>query len=136
MYSMSHCYLTVNLNYFAEECQALQAPASGYLSLLSNGTVTRAEVSCLNGYHVRGNSTLTCDSKGVWDMETPTCGNMFIEEAIVRVSTRVNLFSRGLRITNWQTSLHICAVYSAPLLFAYWKVAYLNLLQAIFQFSS
>ena len=59
---------------FVEECQALQAPASGYLSLLSNGTVTSAEVSCLNGYHVHGNSKLTCDSNGVWDMETPTCG--------------------------------------------------------------
>ena len=92
---------------FAEECQALQAPASGYLSLLSNGTVTRAEISCLNGYHVHGNSTLTCDSNGVWDMETPTCGNIFIEEYIVRVSKQDNLSSEGLQTTNGQTSLRI-----------------------------
>ena len=95
---------------FLEECQALQAPTSGHLSLLSNGTVTRAEISCLNGYHVHGNSTLTCDSNGVWDMETPTCGNMFIEEDIVRVSTRDNLSSGELRTTNGQTSLRIQAV--------------------------
>ena len=81
---------------FVEECQALQAPTSGYLSLLSNGTVTRAEISCLHGYHVYGNSLLTCDSNGVWDMETPTCGNMFMEEETVRVSTRENLFLGGL----------------------------------------
>ena len=42
----------------------------------------------------------------------------------------------GLRTTKAQTSLRIRAVWSAPLLFAYWKVSYLDLLQAKFQFSS
>ena len=41
----------------------------------------------------------------------------------------------GLRTTKAQTSLRICAVWSAPLLFTYWKV-YLDLLQGKFQFSS
>ena len=36
----------------------------------------------------------------------------------------------GLRITQLQTSLPIRAVWSAPLLFAFWKVSYLNLLWA------
>ena len=35
----------------------------------------------------------------------------------------------GLRTTKVQTSLRIRADCSAPLLFAYWKVSYLNLLQ-------
>ena len=42
----------------------------------------------------------------------------------------------GLQTTQAQTSLRIRAVWSAPLLFAYWKVSYLDLLHAKFQFSS
>ena len=42
----------------------------------------------------------------------------------------------GLRTTQAQTSLRIHAVRSAPLLFAFWKVSYVNLLQVKFQFSS
>ena len=34
-----------------------------------------------------------------------------------------------LQTTKGQTSLHIVAVWSAPLLFAYWKVSHLDLLQ-------
>ena len=36
----------------------------------------------------------------------------------------------GLRSTQAQTSLRICAVWSAHLLFAYWKVSYQDLLLA------
>ena len=43
---------------------------------------------------------------------------------------------RGLRTTKAQTSLHISADWSVPLLLAFWKVSFLNLLQAKFQFSS
>ena len=42
----------------------------------------------------------------------------------------------GLRTTQAQTSQHIRAVWSAPLLFAFWKIPYLTLLQVKFQFSS
>ena len=41
----------------------------------------------------------------------------------------------GLRTTKAQTSLRIGADWSAPLLFAYWKVSYQNMLQAKFQHS-
>ena len=41
---------------------------------------------------------------------------------------------RGLWKTKAQTSLRIWADLSAPLFFAYWKVSYLELLQAKFQF--
>ena len=44
--------------------------------------------------------------------------------------------SGGLQTTQAQTSLRIRAVWSAPLLFVFWKVSYLDLLQAKFQFSS
>ena len=43
---------------------------------------------------------------------------------------------RGLRTTQAQTSLRISAVWSAPLLFAFWKVLYVNLLQMKYKFSS
>ena len=52
-----------------------------------------------------------------------------------RSSTRENL-SLGLRTTKGQTRLHIHAVWSGPLLYAYWKVSYQNMLQVKFQFSS
>ena len=42
----------------------------------------------------------------------------------------------GLRTTQAQTSLRIRAVWSVPLLFAFWKEPYLSLLQAKFHFSS
>ena len=42
----------------------------------------------------------------------------------------------GLRTTQARTSLRIRAVWTAPLLFTYRKVSYLNLLQFKFQFSS
>ena len=42
----------------------------------------------------------------------------------------------GLRTTQAQTSLRIRAVWSAPLLFAFMKVPYVDLLQMKFQFSS
>ena len=41
-----------------------------------------------------------------------------------------------LRTTKAQTSLHIHADWSAPLLFAFWKVSYLNLLRAKFHNSN
>ena len=42
----------------------------------------------------------------------------------------------GSWTTQAQTNLRIPAVWSAPLLFAFWKVLYVNLLQAKFQFTS
>ena len=42
----------------------------------------------------------------------------------------------GLQATEVQTSLRILAVWSVHLMFAHWKVSYLDLLCAKFQFSS
>ena len=41
----------------------------------------------------------------------------------------------GLQTTQAQTSLRISAVWSTPLLFAFWKVSYLDLLLTEFQLS-
>ena len=55
--------------------------------------------------------------------------------------THIGLVARksvfgGLPTTKAQTSLCIRAVLSAPLVFIYWRAAYLGLLRAKFQFSS
>ena len=42
----------------------------------------------------------------------------------------------GLQTTLAQTSLRICKVWSVPLLFAFWKVPYVNLQQVKFQYSN
>ena len=60
---------------------------------------------------------------------------------LVSVRYHVGLDARkpvfgGLWITQAQTRLSILTVWSAPLLFAFWKVSYINLLQVIFQISS
>ena len=43
---------------------------------------------------------------------------------------------RCLQTTKPQTSLCVCTVWSGSLLFPYWRVSYLNLIQANFQYSS
>ena len=49
---------------------------------------------------------------------------------------RKKICLRGLQIANAQSSLYIHGVYSSPLFFTLWKISYLNLLRAKFQFSS
>ena len=56
-------------------------------------------------------------------------------DQIIWASTRENL-SSGVCEQHRQTSLHIHAVWSMPLLFSFWKVSYVNLLQMKFQLSS
>ena len=54
------------------------------------------------------------------------------QDVYMGLKARKSVFG-GLGTTKVQTSLHIQAVCSAPLLFAYWKGSYLNLLQMHFQ---
>ena len=58
-----------------------------------------------------------------------------LDMAYMGLDARKPVFG-GLRTTQAQTSLRIRAVWSAPLLFAIWKVSYVNLLQVKSQFSS
>ena len=46
------------------------------------------------------------------------------------------LSSVVMRTTKAQTGLCICSVLLAPLLFAYWKVSYLDMVRVKFQFSN
>ena len=65
--------------------------------------------------------------------EWPTCPRIHFYH--MGLDVRIPVFG-GWRTTKTHTSLRICAVWSAPLLFAYLKVSYLDLPQAKFQISS
>ena len=67
-------------------------------------------------------------------VKTPNCWKSHVI-AHMGLVARKPVFG-GLPTIKVQTSLRICAVRSAPLFFAYWKVLYLDLLQANFHFSS
>ena len=69
----------------------------------------------------------------VWVLNKQGKSLLFILRFHMGYDVRKPVF-RGLQTTMAQTSLHIRAVWSAPLLFAYWKVSYLNLLQVKFNF--
>ena len=93
----------------------------------------------------KNNKSTTADTfflKGVLFLDTYILETQSIVIPVLRfkvLSTLLvarNLSSGGLRTTLAQTSLCIRAVWSAPLLFAFWKVSYLDLLRAKFQFSS
>ena len=86
-----------------------------------------------NSIWVSNNLDLDQDRHSVGPDLDPNC--------LQRLSAHIGLHARkpvfrGLQTAKAQTSLRILAVWSAPLLFAFWKVSYLNLLQAKFKFSS
>ncbi|XP_053399292.1 CUB and sushi domain-containing protein 3-like [Mercenaria mercenaria] len=56
------------------KCEALSVPTGGNISLSTDGSITKAAVTCLIGYTMSGTPTLTCGSDGNWDYQTPTCG--------------------------------------------------------------
>ena len=55
------------------KCPDLESPENGNVSLSSNAILTTALFSCINGYKVLGQSTLTCDESGSWDAQEPFC---------------------------------------------------------------
>ena len=73
---------------------------------------------------------LISKNKSGWHMSTPVT---YTRMLYMVLDARKPVFG-GLRTIQEQTSLCMRADWSAPLLFAFWKVSYLNLLQAKFQF--
>ena len=68
-------------------------------------------------------------------VRTPSSQSGFCTLIYIVLDVRKPVFG-GLQAIKAQTSLPIRAVWSAPLLFTFWKVSYQNLLQVKFQFSS
>ena len=61
---------------FAVECPTLDSPASGAMTLNTDGTTSTAMFTCFVGYHLKGMETLTCDSSGVWTDFEPVCSKL------------------------------------------------------------
>ena len=55
------------------KCPALVSPENGNMSLSSTTIQTTALFSCVNGYEVFGQTSLTCDETGSWDATEPFC---------------------------------------------------------------
>ena len=58
---------------FSVECPALDRPASGNVTISTDGTASTAVFTCSDGYHLVGAESLTCDSIGVWTDIEPVC---------------------------------------------------------------
>ncbi|XP_052791545.1 CUB and sushi domain-containing protein 3-like [Mya arenaria] len=54
-------------------CNVLSSPGGGQVTLVTDGTDTRAEITCDTGYTMSGESTLVCRSDGTWHLSVPTC---------------------------------------------------------------
>ena len=56
------------------QCEALDPPSSGSVSVESTGSYTRATYNCVTGYDIEGVTQRSCLTNGTWDLSAPTCG--------------------------------------------------------------
>ena len=68
-----NCFLFVPLLHPEITCPSLIQPYFGALSTQSNVLDTTAIFSCVPGYQLIGNSTLTCEDDGRWNGSQPDC---------------------------------------------------------------
>ncbi|XP_053400538.1 CUB and sushi domain-containing protein 3-like [Mercenaria mercenaria] len=80
-------------------CDALISPASGNVSVTSNGTVSVAEYTCNSGYTLSGVATRTCQEDGSWDGQAAQCD---CEELTDPVNGNLTMIG--------QTAYYACAV--------------------------
>ena len=57
-------------------CPSLAGVDSGSVIMTTDGTSTQAVYSCVSGYRLMQQSTLTCLNTGQWDQSQPTCGEL------------------------------------------------------------
>jgi hypothetical protein len=60
-----------------EKCEDVVTPNDGTIILTSDGTITRAEITCDVGYSITGTVELNCASDGTWSGDMPSCGMLF-----------------------------------------------------------
>ena len=63
---------------FVVSCPSLIPPASGSLTISSEGTRTVANYTCLSDYKLLGSAERVCSEDGVWDSTDPVCGERHI----------------------------------------------------------
>lgn len=54
-------------------CPDLLEPTNGQVNLSTDGHISVAKFSCIDGYYLTGSDTLTCLEDGTWDNVSPTC---------------------------------------------------------------
>ena len=61
------------------DCDILTAPANGQVHHTAGTRLGQtATYSCNTGYNLVGNSTRTCQARGVWSGRAPTCQGMLL----------------------------------------------------------
>lgn len=61
----------------AVECAAIDSLSSGVISIITNGSATRASFDCDPGYNLRGMSDITCSADGTWETSFPFCSMLY-----------------------------------------------------------
>ncbi|XP_060586067.1 sushi, von Willebrand factor type A, EGF and pentraxin domain-containing protein 1-like [Ruditapes philippinarum] len=54
-------------------CPTLTNPGSGSVTMTSDSLISKATFSCVTGYYVSGQLTITCQTNGAWDSDPPAC---------------------------------------------------------------
>ena len=59
-------------------CPTLTNPGSGSVTVTTDSQTSTATFSCVSGYYVSGQLTITCQTNGNWDSEPPACSKLQI----------------------------------------------------------
>ena len=83
IYHIFSCHILLNLHRnlneficygFSVKCPTYQSFSNGNINMTVVGGRTEAMFTCDSGCSLNGQSTLTCQSDGTWDFQTPNCG--------------------------------------------------------------
>ena len=58
------------------KCPTFQSFSNGNINMTVVGGRTEAMFTCDSGCSLNGQSSLTCQSDGTWDFQTPNCGEL------------------------------------------------------------
>lgn len=57
-------------------CGTVPEVKNGSFSIATNGSTSTAEFNCETGYSITGDTTIQCDSNGLWESTFPECGEL------------------------------------------------------------
>ena len=66
--------LTMNLNLYTVQCQALSTTSYLNYDMSTDGTTTSVELTCDTGSSMNGENILSCLPDGSWSNPFPICG--------------------------------------------------------------
>ena len=109
------------LNFCLVECPAMVDPASGTVSVSSNGSHSLAVFSCVSGYHILGATELNCGDSGTWSDNPPACSKCQLVEK--QLSLMIGKITIKGEKKNWLSDCDIFACFQKIVLFKmfyYW----------------